>query len=72
MCTLVQNDEWVDANTPATADQLVTVTRLEGRVFHREGGVASDCPYPSAGGSNDMRTQWMLGFYDIGLEKYYE
>lgn len=58
---------WVDANNPGTPDNLVPKARLNGRKAARDGRPSDD--------GLDVRltdrVQWYLGWYDVGLEKWY-
>ena len=52
---------------PGTPDNKVPQKRLHGRYARRTGKTIGDCPYAAG----DARVQWMLGYEDVRLERFY-
>ena len=51
---------------PGTPDDDVPPERLQGRVAAREGRPDGANPYIGMG-----RVDWYLGYYDVGLERFF-
>jgi len=61
----------IDTPHPGTPDAEVCIVRRMGRAAARQGPPDTDCPYGHAGSLNNNRVQWMLGYYDVRLERFY-
>lgn len=64
-------DETIASPHPGTPDDSVSLARRCGREAARRGEPDTTCPYPSTV-SNSRRTDWMLGYYDVGLERFFQ
>jgi hypothetical protein len=63
--------EAIDEPHPGTPDNAIPKIRLEGRIVARRGLSDKACPYESGKLVNNHRVQWMLGYYDVGLERFF-
>jgi hypothetical protein len=63
--------ETIESPHPGTPDAEVCVVRRAGRSAARLGLPDSACPYDHSCSLNNNRVQWMLGYYDVGLERFY-
>jgi hypothetical protein len=62
----------IDAPHPGTPDAEVCIVRRMGRAAARQELPDTECPYEHTGSLNNNRVQWMLGFYDVRLERFYK
>ena len=62
----MHNHVMISAPNPGTPDDDVTPDRRQGRIAARAGRPDADNPYIGMG-----RVEWYLGFYDVGLEKFF-
>jgi hypothetical protein len=63
--------ETIESPHPGTPDAEVCIVRRMGRAAARDGLLDTACPYDHTGLLNNNRTQWMLGYYDVGLERFF-
>jgi len=61
----------IDTPNPGTPDAEVCIVRRMGRSAARQGMPDTECPYEHTGSLNNNRVQWMLGYYDVGLERFW-
>jgi hypothetical protein len=60
----------IDTLNPGTPDAEVCIVRRRGREAARQGLPDTECPYEHTGSLSNNRLQWMLGYYDVGLERF--